>query len=44
VDLQVWEAPDAQTIEYGWLFWEYIGVGIAQVAGVAKATITGKVT
>jgi len=44
VDLNVWEAPDPQLIEYGWLFFEYIGVAAIIVVGCAKAEITGQVS
>lgn len=44
VDLSVWEAPDPQNVEYGWLLFEYLGIAIVVAQGVAAATITGKVT
>jgi len=42
IDLQVWEAPDAQVVEYGWMYFEFIGVGIIVAQGVGKASVTGK--
>jgi len=44
IDLNVWEAPDPQLIEYGWLFFEYIGIAAIIAVGCAKAEITGKVS
>jgi len=44
VDLNVWEAPDPQNVEYGWLLFEYIGIAIIVAQGTAVATVTGKVT
>jgi len=43
IDLQVWDAPHQQNIEYGWLFFEYIGIAIVIVQGVSVGNITGKV-
>lgn len=44
VDLNVWEAPDPQLIQYGWLFFEYIGIAAIIVVGACKAEITGSVS
>jgi len=44
VDLNVWEAPDSPLLQYGWIFFEFLGIAIIVAQGVCKATITGKVT
>ena len=44
IDLNVWDAPHQQNIEYGWLFFEYVGICIVIAQGAVVGNITGKVS
>lgn len=44
IDLESWEAPDQQKLQYGWIFFEYLCHIAVVVRGVAAAHITGNVS
>lgn len=40
IDLDVMEAPNPDKLQYGWVFYEYISVGVLTDVGVCKITLS----
>ncbi len=40
IDLDQMEAPNPDILQYGWVFYEYISVGVLTDVGVCKITLS----
>ena len=42
IDLDQMDAPMGELLQFGWVFYEYIGIAVLTTVGVARLTVTGE--